>query len=93
MPRKKYRSQAGIIYDILKTVKELGEAAPTRIMYGANLPFDRAKALTEELVKKGLLEKIDIEGRTYLRLTQKGYEALKELEKTKKLLEELGFKF
>lgn len=93
MRKKKYRSQAGIIYDILRTVHELGEAAPTRIMYGANLPFDRAKALTEDLVSKGLLERVYRDGRTYLRLTSKGYEALKELERTKKLLEELGFRF
>lgn len=93
MPRKKYRSQAGIIYDILQTVYELGEAAPTRIMYGANLPFDRAKLLIETLVKKGLLERVTVKDRTYLRLTEKGYEALKELEKSKRILEELGFKF
>ncbi len=93
MGRKKYRSQAGIIYDVLRTVMEYGEVSMTHIMYGANLPFDRTKEIVKSLVNRGLLERVTVNGKTVYRMTRKGYEALKELEKAKKLLEELGFKF
>ncbi len=93
MGRKKYRSQAGIVYDVLKTVMEYGEVSITHIMYGANLPFDRTKEVVKSLVNRGLLEGVTVDGKTVYRMTGRGYEALKELEKAKKLLEELGFKF
>jgi len=91
--KAKYRSQAGIIYDVLKTVEELGRAPPTRIMYGANLPFDRAKRIIASLEEKGLLRLVEEDNKRYYELTPKGYDALRELERTKRLLEQLGLRF
>jgi len=91
--KTRYRSQAGIIYDILRTVENLGRAPPTRIMYGANLPFDRAKKLVSSLEQKGLLRLVEEDNKRFYELTPKGYEALKELERTKRLLEQLGMRF
>jgi len=93
MGRRKYRSQAGIIYDVLRTVMRYGEVSVTHIMYGANLPFDRTKEVVRSLVSRGLLVDVRVNGRVMYRLTERGYEALKKLEKAKRLLEELGFKF
>jgi predicted transcriptional regulator len=91
--RKKHRSQAGIIYDVLRTIRELGETPPTRIMYGANLPYDRTKEIVSKLVKKGLIKEVEYDGRKYYVLTEEGVKALNELEKTKNLLEKLGLRF
>ena len=93
MMRSKYRSQAGIVYDILKTIKELGKAPPTRIMYGANLPYDRLRAILRHLVEQGLIKEIREENRVYYTLTKKGFRTLELLEETKRLLEELGLRF
>ncbi len=88
-----YRSQAGIIYDILRALYSEGEMPPTRITYYARLPYDRLKPMLRKLVEKGLVEEVRERKRVYYKITMKGYEALKELEKTKKLLEALGMRF
>lgn len=82
------------MYDILRTISELGEAPPTRIMYGANLPFDRTRHMLNSLEKRGLVKTVDRgDGRKTYVLTPKGHDALRELERTKKLLESLGIRF
>ncbi len=91
--KARYRSQAGIIYDILRALYSEGEMPPTRITYYARLPYDRLKPMLKKLVEKGLLEEIHEKNRVYYKITMKGYEALQELEKTKKLLEALGMRF
>ena len=92
--KSRYRSQAGIVYDVLRTINELGRAPPTRIMYGANMPFDRTRKILETLEKRGLIKSMETEdGRRLYVLTPKGYDALNELERTKRLLEGLGLRF
>ena len=90
---KRLRSRAGIVYDILKTVKEEVEAPPTRIMYGARLPYDRLQEILELLVRKGLLRVRKDKDRTFYVITSRGMEALEELERAKRLLEGLGIRF
>lgn len=90
---KKLRSRAGIVYDILKTVRDEVEAPPTRIMYGARMPYDRLQKILEALVDKGLLNVKRDSDRVFYVLTDKGFEALRELEKAKKILEGLGIRF
>lgn len=88
MPRHKYRSQAGIIYDILKILSNEGPLPPTRIATYANLPYDRLKVIINSLEEKGLIEKI--EG-GYV-ITEEGYKALRVLEESLVLLKTLGFR-
>jgi predicted transcriptional regulator len=84
------RSRLGIIRDILKTVNEEGKSPITRIMYGARLPYDRLSSILNELVKKGLIEKIeDDEGKYYI-ITEKGIKLLDEIERLEKILDKLG---
>jgi len=88
--RKQMRSRLGIIRDILKTVNEEGKSPITRIMYGARLPYDRLSSILNELVKKGLIEKIeDDEGKYYI-ITEKGIKLLDEIERLEKILDKLG---
>ncbi len=89
MARKKYRSQAGIILDILEALSEKGPLPPTRLMYAANLPYNRLKEVLARLESKSLVG-VDEEGRYYL--TEKGAEALKRLREARILIEHLGYK-
>ncbi len=88
-----YRSQAGIIYDILRALYSEGAMPPTRITYYARLPYDRLKPMLKKLAEKGLVEEVREKNRIYYRITRRGYEALQELERTKRLLEALGMRF
>lgn len=91
--KSRYRSQAGIVYDILETLYQEGYSLPTRLMYGARLPYDRLKQLLSKLEESGLIEKEVIEGKTYYKLTPKGYQALEELRRVRNLLEQIGIRF
>ncbi len=92
--KARYRSQAGIVYDVLKTLYSVGEIPPTRITYHARIPYDRLKPLLDKLVEKQLVEQvINDNSKVLYRITRKGYEAMRELEKAKKLLEALGLRF
>ena len=86
--RRKYRSAAGIIYDVLRVLDEKGPLPPTRLATFTNLPYDRLRIFLESLKEKGYIEE-DEEG---IEVTESGREALKKLEEAKKLMEFLGFK-
>ena len=86
--RRKYRSAAGIVYDILKTLEELGPMPPTRLATYANLPYDRLRLFLDSLKAKGYVEETD-DG---VKITEEGRRALEKLKEAKKLMEYLGFK-
>ncbi len=89
----RYRSQAGIVYDILNTIAEEGPTSPTRIMYGARLPYDRLKNMLEHLEEQGLVKKIVEDDRVFYDLTPKGAEVLEELRRVRRLLRSIGIRF
>jgi len=88
--RRRYRSQAGIILDILEVLHEHGPLPASRIATYANLPYDRLKVIIESMEEKGLVERTP-EG--HYTITPKGEEALATLRRSRKLLESLGFRF
>ena len=90
MTRRKYRSQAGIILDILEALARESPQPATRLMYTANLPYNRLRETLLRLVDEGLVE--ETEGRHY-RITEKGREALRVLRDARRVLETLGYKF
>ena len=85
------RSRVSILRDVLKTVKEKGEAKPTHILYGANLSHDRLKKYLEKLVADGFISKIEKNGQTFYEITQKGLEFLSGYNKMKKFFDAFGF--
>ena len=89
MVRRKYRSQAGIVLDILEALEAEGPMPATRLTYYANIPYDRLRIILEGLVTEGLVERDDDR---YYRITGKGVEALRVLRETRRLLESMGFK-
>jgi len=89
----RYRSQAGIVYDILNTIAEEGPISPTRIMYGALLPYDRLKNMLEHLEEQGLAKKTFEDDRVFYDLTPKGAKVLEELRRVRRLLHSIGIRF
>jgi len=90
MVRRKYRSQAGIILDLLEALQREGPMPPTRLSYHANIPYDRLRPILQELAGKGLVAYNPQTRR--VEITDKGMEALILLRKSKALLESLGFR-
>ena len=91
--RHEQRSRLRIIYDILRVIGEEEEARPTRIMYKANLSYDRLQKYLRELTRKGLIVEEKTEDRMVYRLTKKGFKALNEIRNIERLLESLGLSF
>ena len=90
MTRRKYRSQAGIILDILETLAREGPQPATRLMYTANVPYSRLRETLLRLLDEGLVEET---GDRRYRITERGREALAVLRDARRVLENLGYKF
>lgn len=93
MPKehKAYRSKARIYVDILTSImKHGGRSGPTRILYGANLSYDRLMKHLRQLIKLGLVEKEKQNGTTIYKLTDKGMAFLIEFLKMEKFAEAFG---
>lgn len=86
------RNRIEILRDILEVLKRQNNIRLIRISYGANLPFDRAKKLIENLTVAGLVGMNRNEtGVTYY-ITTRGLEFLEVQKKMFGFLEELGEK-
>jgi len=90
--RRKYRSQAAIIRDILKVIWEKGKVKPSRLACYANLPYDRLQKYLEILESKGCVRKEVSNGDQWYILTETGFRILKELNRLQKIFESLGLK-
>ncbi len=91
--KKKYRSRIQIIADILSVIEdEGGKTGVTRILYGANLSYDRLMKYLSELIDGGLIRKSEENNKSVYILTKKGYEFLREFRKIKKFAEAFGIR-
>lgn len=90
MTRRKYRSQAGIILDILETLAREGPQPATRLMYTANVPYSRLREALLRLLDEGLVEET---GDRRYSITERGREALAVLRDARRVLESLGYRF
>jgi len=88
--RRKYRSQAGIILDILETLAREGPQPATRLMYTANVPYSRLREALLRLLDEGLVEET---GDRRYSITERGREALAVLRDARRVLESLGYRF
>ncbi|MDA4129041.1 MAG: winged helix-turn-helix domain-containing protein [Thaumarchaeota archaeon] len=87
---EKQRSTLGIYIDILESVRELGNAKPTHILYKANLSHDRLTKYLDELVGKGLIAvKLDGDSRYYV-MTPSGVQFLIEIRKAEAFVSGFG---
>ncbi len=92
-PRRPYRSKVRILVDMMRAIKGEGEygAGPTKILYSANLSYDRLTQYLEELIEKELISETEVEGesRVYY-LTSKGRDFLQEFTKVERFSEAFG---
>lgn len=87
----RYRSQIRIYVDILKLIQTEREAKLTRILYGANLSYDRLMKYLQYLKNTSLIEEDKSEADlTIYMLTQKGNDFLKEFRKVEEFSEAFG---
>jgi predicted transcriptional regulator len=96
MPVKpsRYRSQIKIYYDILKVIwREGGCARPTKILYGANLSYDRLQKYIAQLKEKGFIVeyKDEEEKVVWYELTEKAYGFLEQFKRIQRFMDAFGF--
>ncbi len=93
MKTSEYRSKMRIMFDILDTIDNEGEAKITTILYRANLSYDRLKRYLNELMDAGLVkEETDKKGRKWFYLTSNGRKMLNELRKVISLADAFGLR-
>jgi predicted transcriptional regulator len=88
----KYRSQMKIYVDIMRVIqREENRAKPTRILYGANLSYDRLLRHLDELKTLGVIEEMVESDDRFYRLTQKGIEFLNQFRAVERFATAFGF--
>jgi len=88
---KEYRSKARIYADILNSIlKQGGRSGPTRILYGANLSYDRLMKHLSQLIELGLVAEENKNGESVFKLTDKGRTFVLEFVKVEKFAEAFG---
>jgi predicted transcriptional regulator len=88
---KEYRSKARIYADILNSLlKQGGKSGPTRILYGANLSYDRLMRHLGQLIELGLVMEEKKNGESVFKLTDKGRMFVLEFVKVEKFAEAFG---
>jgi predicted transcriptional regulator len=88
---KEYRSRTRIYADILNSIlKRGGRSGPTRILYGANLSYDRLMKHLGQLKELGLVDEERLDGESVYKLTDKGRAFVLEFIKVEKFAEAFG---
>ena len=88
---KEYRSKARIYADILNPIlKHGGRSGPTRILYGANLSYDRLMKHLGQLIELGLVGEEKVDGESVFKLTDRGRAFVLEFIKVEKFAEAFG---
>ena len=88
---KEYRSKTRIYADILNSImKHGGKSGPTRILYGANLSYDRLMKHLNQLIELGLVAEEKEQDETMYKLTDKGRTFVLEFVKVEKFAEAFG---
>ena len=88
-PEKDRRSKMEMYLDILRAIGS-GAEKPTHVMYKANLSWVVMRGFIENLKAQGLVEETLVEGRSSLRLTNRGYELLNQFLLVKEYFVNIG---
>lgn len=83
-----------ILLDMLTTIERKGgRAKPTHILYGANLSHKRLMEYLEFLLDRGFVEEVEVKGRRYYRITERGSSFVREFERIEELSSAFGIPF
>ncbi|MDK2384046.1 MAG: winged helix-turn-helix domain-containing protein [Candidatus Korarchaeota archaeon] len=85
--RRKYRSQAAIVMDVLEAISAKPGIAPTRLSQEVNVPYSRLTEYLRLLMEKGLVYE---EEKGELHLSEKGFKYLIEMRRFRKIFSSLG---
>ena len=81
-----------IYVDIMLVIqREENHAKPTRILYGANLSYDRLVKHLDELKTLGVIEEVDDPDDRFYRLTQKGIDFMNQFRAVERFASAFGF--
>ncbi len=84
-----YRTHNRLMLDLLRAVRDEGEAYTTRVLMLANLTHAKLQDLVEDVQKRGWLEEVAGVRKAW-KLTPLGAEALAGLERVDKLMQDFG---
>lgn len=84
------RSKFRILSDILRIVSREGEANVSKLLLEANLSYSRLSKYLEELVDRGLLQRVEDGREVKFRITPKGESLLREIERVEMIAEAFG---
>ena len=87
---KKHRSTLIIFKEILEAIDGNSEATISRISIEANVPYSRLKKQLEKMVKAGVVQEVENEGKKTFSLTVKGRKVLEMLKEIESFLSTLG---
>lgn len=76
--------------DILKSVKDEGDATITRLLFLANLSHPRLKEYLDELQRKGWIAQGENDGKAVWRITGEGQKVLGELDRIERSMADFG---
>lgn len=86
------RARLRILYDILGSIKRMKDGARfTYILYRTNLSVPLLKNYLKILLKDGLISQTNVNNKIVYRLTKKGNQFIKEMQKIDKMIRSLGF--
>lgn len=91
---KPYRSRSRLVLDLLRAIRDEGEAYTTRLLLIANLTHSRLQGHVAELQARGWIEPGDGAGgeRRAWRLTPEGRRVLEGLEKVEATMQDFGLR-
>ena len=87
---KPYRSKTRLILDVLRAVRDEGEAQTNRVLLRANLSYQRLQGQIADLEAKGWIERLAQGDRKAWRLTTEGTRVLASLESVEDLMSDFG---
>jgi len=87
---KAYRSKSKLALDVLRAVRDEGEAQTNRVLLRANLSYARLQGQVADLQKKGWIELLPAGDRKAWRLTEEGHRVLRSLEQVEDLMGDFG---
>lgn len=87
---KAYRSRGRVVHELLRTIQQEGPVGVTRLTSVVNLTHTRIQEHLATFKANGLVEEKEAGERSTWTLTQRGQEALVELQRIERAMQDFG---